>query len=515
MSNALDAPARPDPLYRRLADHYLSAIRQGTLKPGDRMPSVRRLMATHELSLSTALQACRHLEDAGWLEARPRSGYFVRTPRAPALPQAAEPDPRARPDPSAWRGIHRHISSLIARSEQAPATVNLALAVGAPALYPGAALRQAMQRRLRQHPEVLSTMSRRHGHPLLQAALARYGLGRGMQTAPEDIIVTHGCIEALNLALRATTRPGDTVAVESPTFYGLLQVIEALGLRALEIPTSPTTGLSLEALDFALQADRAAGAEADAQAGATPGRLRAVVVMPTWHNPLGCLMPDERKKALVEFCSAQGLALIEDDIYADMGGDRPERPCKAWDRDGTVIWCHSLNKLLAPGLRLGWMLAGRWQARVGMLKYTQSRFAEALPQLAAADFIGSPAFERHLRQLRSRLRQQREDMADAVAQAFPAGTRLTLPSGGMLLWLQLPEAVHGDRVFEAALAQGIKLAPGSMFSASHRFDHCLRLSCAQAPTGAVRQALQQVGTIVRQLAEAAPPSTGQAPPPGN
>jgi DNA-binding transcriptional MocR family regulator len=468
-------------LYRRIADHYLGAIRAGSLGTGARFPSVRRLMSTHEVSLSTALQACRYLEDQGWLEARPRSGYFVRQPRRAGLLPANEVQASAPPDPADYVGIHARVSEIIALGQQQPVSVNLALAIGAPELYPGDALQRTMQRLLRQQPAILTTQSRRHGHPLLRGALARRALSRGIVAAPEEVVVTHGCIESINLALRAVTRPGDTVVVESPTFYGLLQVLESLGLRALEVPASPYTGLSLDALAFALEQDAS---------------IKAVVSMPTGHNPLGCVMPDAHKQRLVQLCEARGIALIEDDIYGDMGGDTPYRAAKAFDRGGHVIYCHSLNKLLAPGFRLGWMIAGRWQARIEMLKYANTRYNEELPQMVAGEFIDGPGYDRHLQKLRQSLRTQREQMAECVARYFPAGTRLSVPEAGMLLWVELPEGVSSYALFKAALAEGIKLSPGGMFSNSPRFDNFLRLSCGRPHSAAVEAALKRVGALI-------------------
>jgi DNA-binding transcriptional MocR family regulator len=483
-------------LYRTIAEHYLGAITAGTLRPGDRFPSVRALMSTHGVSLSTALSACRHLEDGGWLQARPRAGYFVQMPRRGQLPPARENAREALPDAAAYVGIHERVSRLLARSEAAPVHINLALAVGAPELYPTEALQRIMRRQLREQPKILGTMLRHHGHPALRTALAQRALARGMRAAPHEVLVTHGCIEALNLALRAVTQPGDTVAVESPTFYGVLQVLECLGLRALELPTSPSTGLSLDALEWVLR-----DGLGDVGAAGTPGGVKAVVAMPTLHNPLGCVMPEAHKERLVRLCAAHGVALIEDDIYGEMGSDdTPYKPAKAFDTTGHVIYCASLNKSLAPGLRLGWMLGGRWQARIEMLKYAQSRFGETLPQSVVAEFLASPAHERHLRLFRQTLRRQREQMAECVAACFPAGTRLTLPEGGMLLWLQLPEGVAADTVFEQALAQGIKLIPGSMFSNGPRFQDCLRLSCGQPHGPRVEQALGRVGDIIARLA---------------
>ncbi|HSI59761.1 MAG TPA: PLP-dependent aminotransferase family protein [Ideonella sp.] len=475
-------------LYRQIADHYLGAIHAGTLRVGERMPSVRTLMRTHGVSLSTALQACRHLEDQGWLQARPRSGYFVQRPRRSQLAPAAEQLQPVPPDPAAYVGIHAKVSAILALGQQQPVRVNLAQAMGTPELYPTQALQRIAQQVLRQHPAVLTTMTRRYGHPALRAVLARRLLERGVQAAPDDVVVTCGCTEALNLALRAVTQPGDTVAVESPTFYGMLQVLEALGLRALEIPTSPHTGLSLEAFEFALRE----------HAG-----IRALLAMPNLQNPLGSVMPDAHKERLVRLCEAHGVALVEDDIYSETAlAEAPLKPAKAFDRSGQVIWCGSLNKQLAPGLRLGWMLAGKWQARVEMLKYSQSRYTDELPQMVAAEFLAGSAYDRHLQRLRSALQRQREQCAEAVAAYFPAGTRLSVPPGGFVLWVELPGAVSSEAVFEAALARGIRISPGSMFTNSRRFDHFVRLGCGLPFTAQAEEAVRELGQIVGAMAGA-------------
>lgn len=473
------------PLYRQLADHYRGAIKAGTLAQGDRMPSVRAMMRLHEVSLSTALQTCRQLESDGWVEARPRSGYFVRQPRRIALQPLEEPDIAQAPDPAQYVGIHARVSDFIAQGRRNPPKVNLSGARAAAALYPAEQLKNAALRVLRRHPEMLVRPVAAGGNPQFRAVLARRALAGGMVLAPEEVTVTHGCIEALNLALRAVAQPGDTVAVESPTFYGLLQVLESLGLRALEIPTSASTGLSIEALELALHAY---------------DNIKAVVVVPHLQNPLGSIMPDAHKQRLVRLCELRGVALIEDDTYSDLVDSEGSRHAlKAWDRSGNVIHCASLHKTLAPGMRLGWMTAGRWQERVAMLKYAQTRDNEEWSQLAAAEYMASSDYERHLRRLRIALRSQRERMAEAIARYFPVGTRLSMPDGGLTLWLELPDKLPSKKVFDAALREGVLVAPGEMFSNSNRFDHFLRLSCGERYSDAVDAAMRCVGRLAESL----------------
>lgn len=479
----------PAPLYRRLAEHYQTAIAAGTLAQGARFPSLRKLMAQHDISLSTALQVCRQLERDGWLEARPRSGNFIRRPRRLAVTPLAEPVPGQPLDPAQYVGIHARVSEFIARGRQQAVRINFSSARSAPSLYPGEALRQAASRALRQHPEVLVAPPSDNGNPHFRSVLARRALANRMVLAADDILVTQGCIEALNLALRAVAQPGDVVAVESPTFYGLLQVLETLGLRALEIPTSPQTGISIEALELAVR---------------TCERITALVVVPHLQNPLGCLMPEAHQARLVDFCAEHDIALIEDDTYSALTDDDTPRPAlKAWDRNGSVIHCASLHKILAPGLRLGWMSAGRWQSRVAMLKYAQSRNNEELSQLAAAEFMASSAYDRHLRRLRSSLKAQRSRTAEAVADYFPSGTRLNEPDGGLALWLELPAAISSRVLFDAALAEGIFIAPGLMFSNSNRFENFIRLNCGAPYSTEIDRALRRLGELCRQIGDAA------------
>ncbi|MBC3920918.1 PLP-dependent aminotransferase family protein [Undibacterium sp. CY18W] len=470
------------PLYRQLADHYLNAIRCGTLKVGDRMPSVRKLMQVHGVSLSTSLQLCRHLETEGWLEARPRSGYFVRQPRRARLIPAQEPTVGKLIDPAQFVGIHERVSEIISQGQR-PVKCNLARATGGPALYPHQQLRSLTVSTLRRYPELLTKPISPGGNRELKAALAKRALDCGISISAEEVVITNGCIEALNLALRAVAQAGDVIAVESPTFYGLLQVLESLGMKALEIPTSPSTGISLEALELAMR---------------TYDNIKAVVVVPHLQNPLGSIMPEQHKQRLVALCEAQQIPLIEDDSYSTLvDGDKIPTALKHWDHSGNVIFCASVHKILAPGLRVGWILGGRWQARVNMLKYAHTRYNEELSQIVAATFILSSAYDRHLRKLRSTLAQQRERTAEAIATYFPEGTRMNTPAGGVSIWVEMPPNTSSKAVFDAALEQSILVSPGLLYSNSNRFDHFLRINCGMPYTQDLDDAMRTLGRIIQ------------------
>jgi DNA-binding transcriptional MocR family regulator len=478
----------PDaPLYQQLAAHYGDAIGKGALRAGSRMPSVRELMRRHAVSLSTALQALRTLEDRGWLQARPRVGYFVRD-AAPPLDESPDPDLRtpvqAAPgrEPGRFAGINERISLLLESGRQAHIRVDLGTATPAPELFDAAWMGREAAALMREQPRLFAQGRNTPGaHADFQAAMARRALDAGIRVGPHEVLATTGNTEAVHLALSAVARPGDVVAVESPTYYGLLQVIEAQGLTALEIPCSHRTGISLEALELAIRSEP---------------RLKAVVVMPHLQMPTGTEMPDAHKAALVALCRGQDLALVEDDSYRLLL-DRPElpKPAKAWDESGHVIYCESFNKTLAPGLRQGWISAGRWHERVHMLKFAQSRNTPAYGQLLAARWSLSPAFARHLQRLRAGLKAQRQSAAQALARHFPPGTRLRLPPGGVYLWIELPEGASSTRLFEKALAQGIRITPGVMFSNTGRYDNFVRLGFTAAFTDEVEEAYRTLGRL--------------------
>ena len=310
----------------------------------------------------------------------------------------------------------------------------------------------------------------------------------GCRVSPDEIIVTSGCQEALVLALRATTSPGDVVAIESPSFYGLLQAIESLGLKALEIPTDPVTGISLEALELALE----------------KWPVGACVLTANFSNPLGGCMPDEKKRALVSLLAACGIPLVEDDIYGDLGfeGRRPAALAAFDARHEGVIYCASFSKTLSPGLRLGWIVPGRWREKVEYLKYVNSLAAPTLSQHAVAEFLRHGGYDRHLRQVRRAYAGQVGRMIEAVGRYFPEGTRVTQPRGGFVIWLALPEQTDALALCREAMARRISIAPGPIFSASGKYRNCIRLNCAQPWDDRLESALETLGGLASRLASA-------------
>ncbi len=477
--------------YRAIAAHYAHAIDHGGLAPGERLPSLRELATLHRVSLATTIEACRLLEQQGYAEARPRSGYFVRDPKRQAtqrLPRPADDSatgPAPQIDPADYVGVHERISVMLARALQQPPAVDLGRAICAPSMYPGAALREHALRILRARPTLYDASPNPAGVRRLKEAIARLSTLRGLGVDPDSVLVTHGCSEALSLALRAVTSPGDVVALESPCYYGILHIVESLNLRAVEIPTDPATGMSIDGLEIAMN---------------RPEGIRAVICSPTIHNPLGCSMPDAAKARLAALCERHAIPVIEDDSYGAFHASPADaRPLKAWDTSGNVIYCSSLSKSLSPGARIGWLVGGKWQNRIAMLMYAVSRHQEEVPQLAMADYLAGNGFVRQMRRTQAQLARQRKLLADAIERYFPRGTHLTRPDAGLVLWVSLPGRPDTDRLFELALDEGIRISPGSMFSNTGRYAHCMRLSAGMPIDSRLEAALARLGQLIAAL----------------
>ena len=325
----------------------------------------------------------------------------------------------------------------------------------------------------------------------------RYGL-HGMAVDVEEIIITNGAMEALNLCLEAVTQPGDVVVVESPTFYAALQALERLNLQALEIATHPRDGIDLTALAEALER----------QSSHKPHQpIKACWLMPSFQNPLGSLMPEDKKRELVALLARHRVPLIEDDVYGELhfGPQRPP-PAKAFDTEGLVMHCSSFSKSLAPGYRVGWVAAGRNATAVQRLKLMTTLSAATPSQQALSEYLAQGGYDRHLRALRRSLEQQQAIALAAVAQHFPPGTRVSRPEGGYFLWVELPPQVNALELHRLALQQGISLAPGQIFSADQRFAHCVRINYGHPAHHRLEAALATVGQLATDLATAVPES---------
>lgn len=467
-------------LYQQVADDMSQAIAMGTYAPGERLPSLRRIAAHYEVSLATAIQAYQWLEDSGFIEARPKSGYYV-------LPQgcgkACEPEvsrPKMRASEVTVGQLALDILAEARRSE----VINLGAAIPGPELLPLKSLSRIYAGVVRRDVSLLGYYESQQGNVLLRAEVARRLRVSGVRVHPDEIIITNGCMEALILSLRAVCKTGDTVAIESPSYYGMMQAAEQLGLNVLELPTHPRDGVELDALQQALDKKL----------------IDVCMFMPSFNNPLGSLMPRKSRQNMVAMLAQAKVPLIEDDIYGDLGYGNSRLPAaKSFDREGNVLLCSSFSKTLAPGYRIGYVVPGKLFEVVLRLKFLGNIATAGTPQVAIAEFLRKGSYERVVRKATRSYQQRTERLRQLVLEHFPEGTRVTQPQGGFVLWLELPEHINGVALHDRALKAGISISPGVIFSPRGDYQHHIRMSASMVSLEGMVPAVKRLGQIAHQV----------------
>jgi len=479
---ALSDSAGPQPLYEQVAGRIANLVEEGTFRPGERVPSIRQLSSQLQVSLNTVKEAYALLEDRRVLEARPQSGYYVRA-RLPELPDEPVLDPPTlNPTEVSIGRLYR----MVMRDYLDPELLQFGIAHPNNDLLPIDRLNRMLASESRRFRLQSVAYQLPPGCERLRKQIARRMLAAGCALHPDQIVITSGCVEAVVLSLRALCKPGDTVAIETPVYFNFLQLIEDLGLKTLEIPTSPVSGISLDALAYALDNH--------------PGQVKACLVLTNYNNPFGGQMSDEDKQRLVALLERHEVPLIEDDIYGDLSfADQRPTVAKAWDTSGNVLLCSSFSKTLAPGYRVGWIAAGRFQEQIERGKMIANVATASPPQLAIAEFLANGGYDHHLRTIRRVYARKTAQMADAIGRYFPEGTRVTRPKGGFVLWAEMPETVDSRRMYELAHREKISIAPGPLFSATGKYRNCVRLNAAFY-TEQVEGAVATLGRIACELA---------------
>lgn len=467
--------------YEVIAEELAAAIRQGLLKRGDKLPSIRQVQALKQVNASTVFQAYYLLEARGLLVARPRSGYYVagnlhaeRSLAPGGMPPAGLPT---------MLQVSDLVFTLLDRIKD-PQHVPFGSAFPSPRHFPLAKLADHMASAVRRiHPSDTVSDIGQGDNALRRQIALRYQLD-GAHTDASDIVVTNGALEALNLSLAAVTQPGDSVIIESPSFYAALQAIERMGLRAIEVPSHPECGIDLAALEQAI----------------IQHRPKACWLMTHFQNPTGSLMPEDKKQALVALITRYQLPLIEDDVYRELyfGKQRP-LPAKTWDSEGWVMHCSSFSKTLAPGYRVGWVSAGRFTSQITRLKISTTLATSIPAQHALASYLAKGGYDKHLRQLRHQLMLQQLQFSQAIYQHFPEQVRFNLPQGGYFFWMQLPQHIDSLQLFQQAIAHNISLAPGHMFSSQQQYANFIRLNYGHPLDTHSLQAIQALGTLMKQV----------------
>lgn len=467
-------------LYEQVANRIVRLIEQGVFKTEERIPSVRNLQQQLGVSQSTVLQAYLLLENQGLIESRPQSGYYVKA-RLQKLP----PTPKtSSPTPAATKVSMNELAISLLAASQDPCVIPLGSVIPGAELFPTLKLNRALIKVIRRLGKQVNTYEALAGNEDLRYQLAKRSLDWSSGILSEEIVTTAGCMEAMNLCLRAVAQPGDTIAIESPTYYGILQMIESLNLNILEVPTHPRNGVSLESLEVVLKKKH----------------VKACLFTLNFNNPLGSCLPDKHKKQLVEMLAHHEIPLIENDIQGDLYFDhtRP-RSAKAFDQKGLVLLCSSFSKTLAAGYRVGWCVPGRYQAQVEYLKFITNMPTSTLAQATIAEFLQRGSYDQHLRRTRKTLSDQVLQVTQTIYEHFPPGTRVIDPTGGLFLWVELPKTVNSLELQRQSLTERISIAPGPIFSSKDTYQNFIRLNCGHPWSSILKQGLITLGCLVTKM----------------
>lgn len=468
-------------LYQKIAQHFQGSIEKGSLVPGDKMPSLRRVKEQFGVSLTTAVEAYRLLEDMDLIQSHPRSAYTVNEKRF------YEVDEPLSTKPPAKASYVKTVSSDIMMDVLADKNyIPLGAAVCNASLFPEKQMVKMFKQSLDGclgNIEVYSPISGRH--ELEKFISQRFSLAMG-PCDPKKILITNGANEAVFMAIQAITKPGDVVAIESPSYFSLIEMLKANHLKVMELPTDPRQGIDLTILERRLK----------------KGAINAIFLMPNFQNPAGHAMPDQNKKKLVDLVTKYQIPVVEDDVYGELSfsGKRPST-LKSYDREGWVIHCNSFSKSLAPGMRIGWCVPGRFFDAIWHIKRISNIATSTAPQLAMVKYLKSHSYTPYIKNLRKILAHSVSSLRFWLAQSLPSGTKITNPEGGHVLWVECDPDLDSQKLFSEALKKKITLAPGTLFSASGLYGNCFRLNAGNPPTAVIKQAVEDLAGLIRRQIE--------------
>ncbi|WP_316751746.1 PLP-dependent aminotransferase family protein [Pedobacter gandavensis] len=468
--------------YEEVASKIEKSISVLGLKTGDRLPSVRRVSAELSVSVNTVFQAYAILEAKGLIISRPKSGYYINSFAVKTL---------SRPDHKNYVPLPSTIevsamATAMMKNAREHGIINFSILAPVNEFLPITKLNKAVQASMKEYTGESFQYPLVEGHPRLLKQIARRTFEWNQSIPQDNILITNGCLEAINLCLDALTKPGDTIAIESPTYHGILQSLEVRGLKALEIATDPNTGLVLKELELALNNNK----------------VTACIFMPACHHPSGAMMPEENKIKLVKLLSEKNIPLIEDDSLGELyfSINRP-LPAKAFDSTNNVLYCSSFSKSLAPGFRIGWVSAGKYHAKLLKLKFGSNISTTGLLQDAIGRFLESGQYENHLKKMRISFKGQVVRYTVAINQYFPKNTKISTPNGGLSLWIELPKEVDALQLQRKAITEGIGICPGHIFSTLTFFHNYVRINCCPLWNIKIENAIKTLGRLSQKMIE--------------
>jgi GntR family transcriptional regulator/MocR family aminotransferase len=484
-------PTRREPVYRQLADHLAALIDAERLRAGERLPPTRELAQALALSRNTVARAYEWLIEAGWLGAHVGRGTFVQARAAAAhAPRAVLPVPSST---FAWPALFasrtralRGLRPPRARDDEPvrfdfrPGRVDLAG-------LPIAELQGAWQRavgRLRDHGNDFDPL----GFAPLRAAVARSLAGRGIARSADQVMITSGAQQALDLVARALVEPGDVVAMEDPGYFLAGLAFRSCGAHLVGVGVD-AEGLRVDELARVLRSRR----------------VKLAYVTPSAQVPTGAALSAARRAALLELSDRAQMPVLEDDYDCELRQGAPAAlALAAMDGGDRVVYAGTFSKALFPGLRLGYVVAAPALLRaLASLRSAATFQPSLLDQMAVAELLSRDSLERHVRRVRKRYAERGRALAEALAGSMPEGTVFREPRGGSAIWVELPPGVDTDALAAAAHERGIAYGSGEPFRVEGEGRPALLLSFAALPPDAIRLGVAELAELVRQQGDRA------------
>jgi DNA-binding transcriptional MocR family regulator len=479
---AIDKDAA-EPIYRQLIRGIRKQIAEGTLRPGERLPASRDLADALGISRISVVNAYAELQASGLLAAHPGRGTFVVGKAEPGV------DPRVLPSVAA-----NPIAQSMHRLAGQPGII--AFSGGAPAeeFLPARAIRQSINAVLDRDGAAAMAYEETEGYPPLRQTVSDYVASLGIRCKPEQVLITGGCQQALDLAMQAMLGEGDVLLTTNPTYLGILDIARIRRIVPVGIPMDQD-GIRLDLLENAIEAHHP----------------RLLFLAPTHHNPTGTVIPIHRRRQLLQIAAAAELPIIEDGVYHELSYvGQPPPPLKALDDQGIVLHASGFSKIVLPGTRIGYLIAERplWE-RLLTVKQAADVCTPGLNQRAMHHYLQTGALVGHLDRVRHACQGRRDVALEAARRFLPAGACWSEPPGGVYLWIELPhDGPNAAELYVNAIQHGVAFAIGTMFHTDDSGAYFIRINFAAQPPDQIMEGMRRLGAAWQALALSRPVSAG-------
>jgi DNA-binding transcriptional MocR family regulator len=473
------------PIYLQIKESVRSLITQGTLRPGERLPSTRQLATKLGINRMTVDAAFSQLEADGLITSHVGRGTFVsRTAGLDAKPRIdlnRDPEAISR----LWAPLfvdHRPTTMSLPTmaSRNGVKTISFVAAAPGPELFPAIEFRRCADAVLKRRAAEISRIGSSDGLGSLKAYLARWFTQNGLPASEEEIVITTGCQQSMDLIRRLLIGPADSLLMENPTYPGAVAALAPSPVERLPLPVE-NDGVDLRGRNTMLNHHR----------------CKLIYSVPNFHNPTGRMMQQAERRQLVNLASQFRTPIVEDDVFGELRYSGLVLPTLRSLCPEMVIYIGSFSKMLTPGLRLGWVLAPQPVIRqINMLKQVTDLHTNLLMQAVMDEFCRRDLLNRHMKRVRRIFMKRRDALAEALHQYFPSDARFEVPDGGLSMWVSLPHDFNTEDLLQLAGERGVQYLPGSAFYFRSPLRNSLRLSFAAEPEERIEEGIRILGSLI-------------------